>query len=267
MTPAAKLQALDGEAPLPRNTIAVASGKGGVGKTWLAIGLAQALAESGRRTLLVDGDLGLANVDIQLGLDAERDLGDVLAGRVALREAATAYRPGGFDVLAGRSGSGSLAELAPEKLGQVTAALHDLAAGYDQVILDLGAGIDGTVRRLARRAAVCLVVINEEPTSLTDAYALIKLTLMRNPGADLRVVVNMAASAAAGEKTYRTLRKACESFLKARPPLAGLIERDGRVPDSIRRQTPILVRHPNAPAARGLRALARRLLPGPVLGS
>ncbi len=135
------------------------------------------------------------------------------------------------------------------------------------MILDLGAGIESTVRRLARRAAICLVVINDEPTSLTDAYALIKLTLMRNPAADLRIVVNMAASAAAGEKTYRTLRKACESFLKTSPPLAGLIERDSRVPDSIRRQTPVLVRHPSAPAAQGLRALARRLMPAPVAAS
>ena len=139
------------------------------------------------------------------------------------------------------------------------AGLHTLSARYDRVILDLGAGIDHTVRQMALRAATCLVVINDEPTSLTDAYALIKLTLMANRNADLRVVVNMAASPASGEKSYQTLRKACDTFLKLRPPLAGIIERDARVPESIRHQTPILQRHPSAPASRGLRALAQNL--------
>ena len=264
MNQPAPLESLQGDLPLPRNTIAVASGKGGVGKTWLAIGLAQAFAETGARTLLFDGDLGLANVDVQLGLSPDRDLGDFLAGRSSLRDAATSYAAGGFDVLAGRSGSGSLAMLQGDKLGLLATALHELAADYDRVILDLGAGIDHTVRQLVQRAATSLIVVNDEPTSLTDAYALIKLTLMRHPQADLRIVVNMAGSAATGEKTYRTLRKACESFLKASPPLAGLIERDSFVPDSIRRQTPILTRHPNATAAAGLRALARRLSAPPA---
>src|SRR3546814_10651946 len=103
--------------------LAVASGKGGVGKTWLSVTLAQALARSGKRVLLFDGDLGLANVDIQLGLQPRNDLGGVLDGSYALKDAVAAYPGGGFDVIAGRSGTGSLANISAARLQQLMAAL------------------------------------------------------------------------------------------------------------------------------------------------
>ena len=242
------------------NMIAIASGKGGVGKTWLAITLSHALARAGHKALLFDGDLGLANVDIQLGLAPAYDLGGVLTGRYSLARAATEYDEGQFDVIAGQSGSGSLASLPAGKLAMLTNELAAFSAGYRRVILDLGAGIERTVRHLAARAATCLVVTTDEPTSLTDAYAFIKLTLMQSPTADLRIVVNMAESESDGERTYATLGKACETFLKVTPPLAGIIRRDGKVKDSIRNQSPILTRHPNAVAARNVERLAQRLV-------
>ena len=243
-----------------RNMIAVASGKGGVGKTWLAITLSHALARAGRHALLFDGDLGLANVDVQLGLAPACDLGGVLADRYTLGRAATDYGDGGFDIIAGRSGTGGLASLPAARLARLTDDLATLAADYHTVILDLGGGVDRTVRQLAARAGTCLVVTTDEPTSLTDAYAFIKLSLMQNPQADLRIVVNMAESESDGERTYTTLRKACDSFLKASPPLAGIIRRDGRVKDSIRNQAPILTRHPNATAAQDVEKLAGQLV-------
>src|SRR5690606_6031064 len=126
---------------------AVASGKGGVGKTWLSVTLAQALARSGARVLLFDGDLGLANVDIQLGLHPRNDLGGVLDGSYALKDAVAAHE-GGFDVIAGRSGSGSLAHVPAARLQQLMEELAVVASGYDRVILDLGAGLERTVRQL-----------------------------------------------------------------------------------------------------------------------
>lgn len=243
------------------NLIAVASGKGGVGKTWFSAALAHALASAGRKVLLFDGDLGLANVDIQLGLTPERDLGGVMAGSYPLAKAVTKAKPSHFEVIAGRSGSGSLASLPANKLLALSNDLAELAKHYDDVVLDLGAGIERTVRHMAQRAGICLVLTSDEPTALTDAYAFIKLAARQDATADLRIVVNMAGSKAEGERTYGTLRKACESFLKLTPPLAGVIPRDPKVKDSIRHQTPIAIRHPDAPAARAVEALAGDLRP------
>jgi len=242
------------------NVIAIASGKGGVGKTWLASSLSHALATQGRRVLLFDGDLGLANVDIQLGLAPAKDLGGVLSGRYTLADATTTVAACGFDVIAGHSGSGNLASLPAGRLAELTNGLATLAQSYDRVVLDLGAGIERTVRQLALSAGLCLVVTNEEPTALTDAYAFIKLALAQNPQAALRVVVNQASSQTEGERTYGTLRKACESFLKVAPPLAAVVPRDKLVRDAIRNQAPILTRHPGSLAAEAIVALAKSLI-------
>jgi flagellar biosynthesis protein FlhG len=255
----AQIAALRAPATAQHNILAVASGKGGVGKTWFSITLAHALAKAGRRVLLFDGDLGLANVDVQLGMTPHRDLGSVIAGRLPLAEAATPYAEGGFDIIAGRSGSGSLATT---PLSRLTAMLHELeslAQRYDDVVLDLGAGIERPVRLLASFAGTCLVVATDEPTSITDAYAFIKVTASENPGRDMRIVINAAGSTREGERTYATLHKACREFLHLEPPLAGIVRRDDHVKDSIRRQTSILTRHPNSEAARDVEAIARGL--------
>lgn len=241
--------------------IAVASGKGGVGKTWLAITLAQSFAEAGQRTLLFDGDLGLANVDIQLGLIPTRDLGHFRSG-TSLGKLVTPFAAGGFDVIAGRSGSGALAAMDAAHLGQLIGALAEISADYDNVVLDLGAGIEPAVRSLGAMAGTALVVTTEEPTSLTDAYAFIKLSVAGGAPRDLRVVVNLATNPREGERTYGTISKACREFLKFTPPLAGIVRRDAKVRDTIRAQTPLLTRHPTSEAALDVRAIARGLLSG-----
>ncbi|QXG81017.1 MinD/ParA family protein [Rhodospirillum rubrum] len=245
-----------------RNIIAIASGKGGVGKTWFSITLAHALAKRGCRALLFDGDLGLANVDIQLGLMPNHDLGSVMSGKKTLNQAATAYPAGNFDVIAGRSGSGSLANIPPGRLQILVEDLMLMSQSYDKVIIDLGAGVDKSVRLLSRAAGSMLVVTSDEPTSLTDAYALIKITAMERRDLDIRVVVNACNSTREGERTYQTLLKACQGFLKISPPLAGIVRRDTRVRESIRNQTPILTRFPSSEAAMDVEAIAERLLQG-----
>lgn len=247
--------------PANERICAIASGKGGVGKTWLGISLVQALAKQGRRALLFDGDLGLANVDIQLGLMPANDLQTVLAGKIALKDAVMTH-DGGFDIIAGRSGSGGLASLPVERLDALGHRLQEVSRGYDHVLVDLGAGVETTVRRLAHAAGRTLVVTTGEPTSLTDAYAFIKLMLQDDPAAEIMIAVNMAASKKAGELTYQTLARACQSFLKAAPPLAGIVRRDDRVADAIRHQTPFLMRHPNTETAADVEALAERLAKG-----
>lgn len=241
------------------NLIAIASGKGGVGKTWFAITLAHALARAGRKVLLFDGDLGLANIDIQLGLMPKHDLGQAIAGKARMSQCVERFPEGNFDVLAGRSGSGSLATLPPPRIERVGRELTALAGSYQHVLIDLGAGVDKTVQMLAAQASRVMLLVNDEPTSLTDGYAFIKLGWASHPGMDIQVVVNTAESANRGRKTYDTLAKSCQGFLKRTPGLAGIVRRDPRVREAIRAQQPLITRSPTSEAATDVEAIARNL--------
>ncbi len=242
-----------------RNVIAIASGKGGVGKTWFAITLAHALANRDKNILLFDGDLGLANLDIQLGLTPKYDLGGVISGKIAMSQAITHYPEGGFDVIAGRSGSGSLANLPPSRLRMLSNEIGQIAGNYDNVLLDLGAGIDRSVRQLATNASMYIVVVTDEPTALTDAYAFIKVTRNESPNANITVVANMVNSTREGERTYNTLLKACQGFLDYTPTLLGIIRRDDKVREAIRNQSSLLTRFPNSEAAVDIEAVSAKV--------
>ncbi|MGQ0527401.1 MAG: MinD/ParA family protein [Alphaproteobacteria bacterium] len=242
-----------------KNVIAVASGKGGVGKTWFSISLAHAFAKNGKRVLLFDGDLGLANVDVQLGLMPKRDLNDVIRGRLSIDKVIQPFEDGGFDIIAGRSGQASLSALPSQRLAILRDQLLDVARQYDVVIADLGAGVDRTVRMFSASATSTVLVTTDEPTSLTDAYAFIKLGNAAGMSKNTSIVVNMAPSYAEGEKTYKTLLKACENFLRLSPPHAGTIRADSKVKDSIRNQTPLLIRSPNSDAAEDITKVAEEL--------
>lgn len=237
----------------PAPIFAVASGKGGVGKTWLSITLSCVWGRSGKRALLIDGDLGLANVDVQLGVRPQADLAAVLRGWIDLDAAVTPVHGGpgrssGFDLIPGHSGSGTLAALRPEDIGVLTQGLSALARCYDRVLLDLAAGVDPGVLQLARAADRCIVVLTEEPTSMTDAYAFVKLMRLQNPAFTPWIVVNFADKRVTGRRTYDQFAKVCEQFLGFRPPLAGIVVRDPCVTDSIRAQMALPIRHPASPA-------------------
>jgi flagellar biosynthesis protein FlhG len=235
----------------------VASGKGGVGKTWFSITLANALARMGKKVLLFDGDLGLANVDVQLGLMPKRDLNDVIRGRLSLDKVVQPFEEGGFDIVAGRSGQASLSALPSQRLAHLRDQLLEVADSYDIVIADLGAGVDRTVRMLSASATNTILITTDEPTSLTDAYAFIKLGNAAGLSKNVSIVVNMAPSEMEGEKTYKTLLKACQNFLRLTPPLAGMVRVDPKVKECIRHQTPILIRSPNAQAAEDVEKIAK----------
>lgn len=246
--------------------IAVASGKGGVGKTWLSLTLAQALGQRRARVLVFDADLGLANADIQLGHLPDRDLTAVFRGEAALTDVITRIPEGGFDLIAGQSGSGALAGLDQPGLETLLAGLAT-ATGYDVVMLDLAAGLDDTVRRFTALADTVLLVITEDPASLTDAYAVLKLLQAdrREAGlnVDVRVVVNQASSADAGKRAHAALARAARGFLRIDPPLIGVINRDERVPDAIRQQKLLLAHFPQARAGNEVQIIARRLAAKP----
>ena len=161
--------------------------------------------------------------------------------------------------MAGHSGSGALSAIEPAALERVLAALHGETVHYDMVLLDLGAGLDRSVRRMSAWADTMLVLATDEPTSLTDAYAVIKLYAADRPQGDARIVVNQAATRQAGQRTFATLERACQTFLGRAPKLAGIVRRDDRVRDAIRRQTLLVTRYPASPAATDVEAVARSL--------
>ncbi|BCW88476.1 Flagellum site-determining protein YlxH [Alphaproteobacteria bacterium SO-S41] len=240
---------------------AVASGKGGVGKTVLSIALAQSFAKRGERTLLFDGDIGLANIDVQLGLQPKGDLMEIVAGEMSMEDAVSPWGGGadvlgGFDVLAGQSGSGALRGLPERELALLGQSLKLVSAAYDRTVVDLGAGLDTAVLDLASLCDRALVVLTDEPTSLTDAYALIKVMMQRTRPPVVAVVVNMASDETEGRRVYGALTRATERFLGLKPPLAGIVRRDARVRDAIRAQTPYLTRCPSGATTQDIEKLA-----------
>jgi flagellar biosynthesis protein FlhG len=194
-----------------------------------------------------------------LGLTPRLDLASVISGRANIADVTVRHADGGFAIVAGRSGSGMLSALDPAALERILDTLRAEAAHYDVVLLDLGAGLDLPVRRMSAWAGRLVVLATEEPTSLTDAYAVLKLHAADRPNGDARVVVNQAATRAAGERTFATLERACQTFLGRAPTLAGVVRRDERVRDAIRRQALLLMRFPNSPAAADVETIARLL--------
>ncbi len=245
--------------PKAGKLVAVASGKGGVGKTFLAITLAQALARAGQRVLLFDGDLGLANIDIQLGLVPRRDLAAQFDQPGGILGAIQPCPSCGFDWLPGRSGAVGLAALPEPALAQLLGALRSATSRYDTIIADLAAGIEPPARRLAAAADTLLLVATDDPTSLTDAYAVLKLHAADGGGTDRAVVMNQVQTPAEGRRGFATLARASETFLGFSPRLAGIVRRDPRVRDAIRHQTPLLTRSPQSHAAADILALSATL--------
>lgn len=243
--------------------ISIASGKGGVGKTWFASTLAAAMGARGHQTLLVDGDLGLANIDVQLGIAPESDLVDVISGESSLETSVCpmigGVKKGGFDVVSGRSGSGALSALTTDEITNLCSGIISISLKYDTTIVDIAAGLERPTLRLASLADDTLVVVTDEPTSLTDAYAFIKMVRLAKPLAEPRIVVNMANSQSAGMRTYEAISKSCLTFLNYAPPLAGIIHRDKCVPDSIRKQKPIAQAFPQSPAWGQVKQLANAI--------
>ncbi|HEU5136748.1 MAG TPA: MinD/ParA family protein [Steroidobacteraceae bacterium] len=247
----------------PVQVIAVTGGKGGVGKTTIAVNLASSLAERGKQVMLLDGDLGLANVDVFLGLTPRLTLADVLAGNCTLEEILI-EAPQGFKVVPAASGIAELAELDTLSHVGLVRAFGDITAKVDILIIDTAAGIAGSVLQFSQAAQQVLVVLCDEPASLTDAYALIKI-LSRDHGVkQFRVVVNEVRGRGMGQALFQRFERVASRFLSVDLDYVGEIPEDAFLRRSIREQRPVVTAYPSAPASVALKTLAQRADNWPV---
>lgn len=235
----------------------IASGKGGVGKTFLAVTLAHALARRGRRVLLVDADLGLANIEVQLGLEPGIALARAIQAGLDLRRLVHRHAACGFALIGGSGSSDASAGLTTARLEHAVESLRDLANDFDDVLVDLPSGLGRIATTFVAAASRLVVVGNNEPTTLTDNYAFIKLT--RGPAPAPWFLANDIADAAEGGQAHATLARACRRFLELDCVALGHVRRDPRVPEAIRRQMPYLDRSPGGLAAADIEKVAKRL--------
>ena len=246
----------------PDNLIAIASGKGGVGKTFLAVTLSHALARAGHRVLLFDGDFGLANAHIHMGLMPPIDIVQSLLDRKGLASAIGNIEHLNFDFIPGRSGLGGLASLPRNALRALHHELISLAADYDFLVIDLGAGIDRVVLETINCAGKFIAIATQDPAALTDVYALIKAANRIRPHRDLLSIVNMADTEKSAQETFEMLRRACRRFLRVDPRFLGGVGRDERVNRSVHMQQPLLNSFPGSTAAKDIQQIMRRLVSG-----
>ena len=242
--------------------IAIASGKGGVGKTNIVANLAIALQRRGKRVVVIDADLGLANLDTLLGLNPHATLRQVLRGECSIKEALV-EGPAGIRIVPASSGYEDLTHLSDGQRLTLLDQVDSLDGDFDVLLIDTGAGISANVCFFATAAQETLVVVTPEPTALTDAYALIKVLSTRYAEHHFSVLVNMARSEFDARKTFTQLTRVAERFLQVNLRWAGYVPYDPEVPEAVRRQQAVIDLAPATQATRALDGLAERLCATP----
>ncbi|MBI1761167.1 MAG: MinD/ParA family protein [Acidobacteria bacterium] len=247
-------------------TLAVTSGKGGVGKSNVAINVALEWAALGRRVSLLDADLALANADVLFGLNPQYHLGHVLRGERSLREVVieVAY---GVRLIPGGSGVEELANLARQQHTQLISELQAFEAEADCMIIDTAAGIAENVTGVLHAADEIIIVTTPDPTAVVDAYAVIKVLHQQSPQKPLWVVVNDAVGIGDAERIFTQLQSAATRFLGRKLTLLGMIPRDARLAEAVREQVPVVLYAPDTPASRSLRLIAKQLETEHVAGA
>jgi flagellar biosynthesis protein FlhG len=238
--------------------LAVTSGKGGVGKTTIAVNLAVKLSQMGRRIVLIDVDLGTANADVLCNMAPTDTLAHVVAGRLQLRDALV-EAPGGFRMVVGASGLAQMAALNEFERHRLLDQIGSLRHDADMILIDTGAGVGPNVLHFAAAADQVLVVATPEPTSITDAYAVIKTIVRRREGAEIALLVNMARDEAEARSVFDRLSTCCRRFLRLTPRFAGHVLHDARVTASIRRRRPFVIDAPTCDASAAIAQLAHRM--------
>ncbi len=242
----------------PVQVIAVTGGKGGVGKSNVSVNLGIALSQMGRRVVLLDADLGLANIDVLLGLTANRNLADVLAGECDLKDVLV-DGPGGIKVVPASSGTQRMTQLTTMEHAGLISAFSELGDQIDVLIIDTAAGISESVVCFLRAAQELLFVVCDEPTSITDAYALIKL-MNRDYGTNrFRILANQVRNEAEGRHLFGKLTRVTERFLDVALQYVGFVPYDEAVRKAVQRQKAVLDAYPRAKASLAIKALATKV--------
>ena len=242
--------------------IAITSGKGGVGKTYVVVNLAIALQRAGKRVAILDGDFGLANIDVQLGLTPQFHLGHVIEGLQTLRSIIV-HGPEGIHVIPASSGIQELATMGEGRRQTILAQLKDLLREYDFILIDTAAGISDNVIRMLNVSRRVVVVCAPEPTAIVDAYALIKVLMRRDKGKEVLLLVNSVQGSLEAEEVHKQLAHVVERFLGCQLGFLGSIPRDSKVTESVRRQKPVLISHPKAIVSRSILKIAETLMQRP----
>ena len=243
--------------------IAVTGGKGGVGKTNVTLNTAISLAQQGKRVMVLDADLGLANVDVLLGLRVERNLSHVLSGECTLDEVLV-EGPYGIKIAPASSGSQSMTELTPTEHAGLIRAFSELQSQIDVLIVDTAAGISDMVLSFSKASQDIIMVVCDEPTSLTDAYALIKILNKEHGIFRFKIVANMVRSMREGDELFSKLSKVTNRFLDVALELVAVIPFDENVRKSVRKQKAIVEAFPTSPAAIAIRRLAKKAIEWPI---
>lgn len=240
------------------NVIAVTSGKGGVGKTNVAVNLAVSMARQGREVVLFDADLGLANVDIALGLKPKFDIRHVISGERTLDEILL-EGPEGVHVVPASSGISSMTNLSSQQRAGLVGAFSELSLPVDTLIVDTGAGIDSTVMTFSSACQAIVVVICDEPTSITDAYALIKVLNKECGVKRFQLLANMVDDDSQGRELYRKLDKVADRFLDVQLGYLGAVPRDDYLRKAVQQQGAVVDIYPRSPSAKALVKLAEHI--------
>jgi len=241
--------------PHPVQVIAVTGGKGGVGKSNVSINLSMALADLGQKVVLMDADLGLANIDVLLGLSAGQNIGDVLSGDCSLADVLV-EGPKGIRIVPASSGTQQLTQLGPLEHAGLISAFSELSHDIDVLIIDTAAGISEQVITFLRAAHEILIVVCDEPTSITDAYALIKVLNTQNDLFRFRILANMVRSEQEGHQLHDKLSGVSERFLEVALQYVGCIPFDESLRKAVKLRKPLLEVYPRSKSALAFRQLA-----------